>query len=96
MGALAVFVFSLSLIALPGLAISEILPWWLVIFVFANRLLMEFILVISLAGFFRYRLSLMALLLHQILYPFYAVYFGMAANFGKYKWKGRSYSSRTQ
>lgn len=28
----------------------------------------------------------------EIIYPFYAIFFGIAANFGKYQWKGRSYS----
>ena len=35
-----------------------------------------------------------AFLFWQIIYPFYAVFFGISANFGKYKWKGRTYTMK--
>ena len=35
--------------------------------------------------------SLRVLIIHQFLYPLYVVYVGLMANFGNYRWKGRSY-----
>lgn len=90
-GALAVFVFNLSLLLLPVFGLVEAMPWWQIGAILFGRLIIELMLTVSLAGFFQNKLSVKALLLHQILYPFYAVYFGLAANFGNYRWKGRSY-----
>jgi cellulose synthase/poly-beta-1,6-N-acetylglucosamine synthase-like glycosyltransferase len=95
-GALAVFVFNLSFLLLPLAAISGVLSWWQMACLLGGRLLTELILVLAIRHFFRFRLSAVAFLLHQILYPFYAVFFGLAANFGKYQWKGRSYKARAQ
>lgn len=96
MGALAVFVFNLSVLLLPVLALLGSLAWWQVAAFLLSRLLTECVLVAVLSHFFKHKLSVSALLLHQILYPFYAIYFGMAANFGNYQWKGRSYKVQAQ
>lgn len=95
-GALAVFVFNLSFLLLPLAAGSGSLSWSQVAVLAGGRLLAELVLLLVIRHFFRFRPSVVALLLHQILYPFYAVYFGMAANFGKFHWKGRSYKARVQ
>ena len=38
----------------------------------------------------------LAFLVNYLLYPFYAIYFGIAANFGKFHWKGRRYKTSTK
>lgn len=95
-GALSVFVFNLSVISLPILALAGLLNWGQVLTFFLSRLLIELVLVLVLNRFFKNKLSVSALILHQILYPFYAIYFGVAANFGNYQWKGRSYKVQAQ
>ncbi len=95
-GALSVFVFNLSVISLPVVALVGLLSWGQVLAFFLSRLLIELVLVLVLNRFFKNKLSVSALILHQILYPFYAIYFGLAANFGNYQWKGRSYKVRAQ
>lgn len=95
-GALTVFLFNLSFLLLPFLGLLDILRWWQVLGGFMLRFLIELNLVLVLNGFFRQKLSFAALLLHQILYPLYAVYFGLAANFGSYRWKGRTYKTSVQ
>lgn len=95
-GAIAVFVFNLSVLILPVLAGLGLLTWGQAGLFFLGRLLLEAFLVLMLNRFFRSKLSVVALLLHQILYPFYAIYFGVAANFGNFHWKGRSYKVQVQ
>ncbi|GAB5523657.1 MAG: glycosyltransferase [Roseivirga sp.] len=95
-GALSVFGFNLLIISLPVLALAGLLDWGQVLAFFLSRLLIELALVLVLNRFFNNKLSVSALILHQILYPFYAIYFGMAANFGNYQWKGRSYKVLAQ
>ncbi len=34
---------------------------------------------------------ILAIILLQIIYPFYVVFFGLASNFGSYRWRGRKY-----
>lgn len=96
MGALSVFVFNLSVISLPVLAWVGLLSWGQVLAFLLSRLFIELVLVLVLNRFFNNKLSVSALILHQILYPFYAIYFGVAANFGNYRWKGRSYKVQAQ
>lgn len=95
-GALLVFFFNLSFLLLPVLGLMGILEWWQVMALLVGRFLAELNLVLVLSYFFRQRLSFVALILHQILYPLYAIYFGVAANFGNYRWKGRTYKAPVQ
>ncbi|MBU2913883.1 glycosyltransferase [Reichenbachiella agariperforans] len=37
------------------------------------------------------RLSVLTVFCLQIIYPFYVVFFGIASNFGKFRWRSRSY-----
>lgn len=55
------------------------------------KLLIEFIFLWSVRRSFGQRMHGFAFLLNYLLYPFYAIYFGVAANFGKFEWKGRGY-----
>lgn len=75
--------------------------WWLVqnqavvLFsaVLALKLLSELIFISSVRSHFGHRTYIHYFLLCFILYPFYAIYFGIAANFKNFEWKGRNYPS---
>ncbi len=55
------------------------------------KLLIEFIFLWSIGRTFGQRMNGIAFIVNYLLYPLYAIYFGIAANFGKFKWKGRAY-----
>lgn len=95
-GALAVFIFNLSVLLLPVLGFTGSLAWRQVLTFVLVRLLAELGLVLFLSRFFRSKILMIPFLLHQILYPFYAIYFGVAANFGSFRWKGRTYKAQVQ
>lgn len=61
-------------------------------FIFA-KILLEFILLKNALEFLNKKLNLLKFIILQILYSFYVVYFGIAANFGTFNWKGRTYKS---
>ncbi len=55
------------------------------------KLLIEFIFLWSVRRSFGQKMYGFAFLVNYLLYPIYAVYFGIAANFGAFEWKGRGY-----
>ncbi|OEK01764.1 hypothetical protein BFP97_09670 [Roseivirga sp. 4D4] len=55
------------------------------------KLLIEFIFLWSIGHTFGQKMNGIAFIVNYLLYPLYAIYFGIAANFGKFKWKGRAY-----
>lgn len=55
------------------------------------KFLLEFVFAKSVTIRLGNRFGLTAFFLSQIIYSFYAVIFGLLANFGKYDWKGRTY-----
>lgn len=55
------------------------------------KLLIEFIFLWSVRRSFGQKMSGIPFLVNYLLYPVYAIYFGLAANFGKFSWKGREY-----
>ncbi len=61
-------------------------------FIFA-KILLEFILLKNVLEFLNKKLNLLKFIILQILYAFYVVYFGIAANFGNFNWKGRTYKN---
>jgi len=96
--ALALFIFLLNLMWLL-LPVFSWLDWVdpeVAIRTYSIRFVIEAIWVMVVAVFFDQAISIRAFILHQYLYPFYVIYFGLMANFGNYKWKGRSYSVQVQ
>jgi poly-beta-1,6-N-acetyl-D-glucosamine synthase len=73
---IGVFAGSLNLLWLIPIALK-----WLAEFAFSRKISRNF----NLKGLGRY------FLLMEIIYPFYAVFFAIASNFGEYHWKGRVY-----
>lgn len=57
------------------------------------KLFIEFIFLWSVRRSLGQKMHGLAFLVNYLLYPFYAIYFGIAANFGKFHWKGRRYKT---
>ena len=91
--AIALFVFALNLcwLLLPLFSFLNWVAPEMLIWVYGIRFVAETLWIICLKGFFHQVLSLSTLVIHQFLYPLYVVYVGLMANFGNYRWKGRSY-----
>ncbi|MEQ9101661.1 MAG: glycosyltransferase [Imperialibacter sp.] len=73
--------FSLFLISMNPVLLIPIAVKWLAEFGFSRKISRNF----NLSGLGQY------FLLMEIIYPFYAVFFAIASNFGEYHWKGRVY-----
>lgn len=56
-----------------------------------SKFLIELILLWSVRRSLGQKMCWIPTVINYLLYPFYAIYFGVAANFGKFEWKGRSY-----
>lgn len=89
--ALFIFSFHLSLIVAILLALTGYISPYFILIIFILKTGMEFIFLRNVFGFINRRMNVFAFLLSSIFYSVYAVIFGIAANFGKFKWKGRSY-----
>lgn len=93
---LAVFVFVFNLyIALGGILIlTGLLNWKLFLFHLFIKVIIESVFIIQILIFLKKKIHLFHLVLLQILYPFYTVFFGIVANFGGYEWKGRKVNGK--
>lgn len=69
-------------VSLNPLWLGLLLVKWLAEFAFCRQVGRHF----HVKGILRYFLAM------EIIYPVYAIFFGVAANFGHYQWKGRVYS----
>lgn len=94
--ALAIFIFTFNLyIAFGGfLVLLEILTWKVYLFHFLLKALFESIFIIQILIFLKKKIDIFRLLLLQIVYPFYTVFFGIVANFGGYDWKDRKVNGK--
>ncbi len=68
----------------------------LIISLLLFKLLIEFIFLWSVRRSFGQKMHGLAFLVNYLLYPIYAIYFGVAANFGAFEWKGRGYKVLTK
>lgn len=92
-GLLAVFIalYHLVLLGSVGLAVAGAFSIkWLVILLLI-RLLVEAVFLTQVLKFLGKRLWPVPFLCWQLLYPFYLVFFSLAANFGSYQWKNRTF-----
>lgn len=55
------------------------------------KFLMEFLFLWLVRQSLGQKMYLMSFVINYLFYPFYALYFGLAANFGSFEWKGRNY-----
>ena len=77
-----------SLALMATFAISQS-PLWLGLLIL--KWLAEFVFCRRVGSHFHLKGPLGYFLVMEIIYPFYAIFFGIAANFGHYHWKGRVY-----
>ena len=57
------------------------------------KFLADFIFMKSIMKFLKKPFNMIHFLIIELFYPFYAVFFGIVSNFGKYEWKGRRLKS---
>ncbi|MCV9386801.1 glycosyltransferase [Reichenbachiella ulvae] len=57
----------------------------------ASKLIVDYFFLRRSSGISNSKISIPGFLLLQIIYPVYVVFFGIASNFGKFRWRKRSY-----
>lgn len=90
LSALALFAFYASWLFLA----VAMLVKGLLLFFFAAALLkfaFEYLFLRSVLQSFNKKLGWSPFIILQLIYPFYVLFFGLAVNFGSFKWKGRTY-----
>ncbi|OEK05339.1 glycosyltransferase [Roseivirga misakiensis] len=92
--AIALFVFLIQLvqILLLGLILFKNDFTWQALSLVVLRLLIELIFLWSVRRSLGQRTHWLPTFFSYLLYPFYAIYIGVAANFGTFEWKGRNYN----
>lgn len=61
------------------------------LYIFAAKACSDYVFIHAVSQVQNRRVSVFSFLLLQIIYPFYVVFFGVASNFGKYQWQGRTH-----
>ena len=91
---LALFVFAVNLaqLVLTVDVITNTFSAWLSLLSLLLKFMAELFLILHVRFDLRERIRVSDFILSFIFYPFYALFIGLAANFGGYKWKGRKYS----
>lgn len=83
----------LYLLLMAGLLLNQAFPLF-----FAGlfgKCLLEFVFLRAVLKLGSINISMRSLLAWQFLYPFYALWFGIQANRGSFRWKGRQFSLRS-
>ncbi|GAA0891001.1 glycosyltransferase [Fulvivirga kasyanovii] len=90
---LAVFVllFNLSFIMAIGLLLRGVGNYIDLLVVVTLKVILEAIFLYKVLNFLNKKMNWMYFIFLQFTYPFYVIIFGIAANFGKYRWKGRKH-----
>ena len=88
-----IFFFYIAFIAAGIASIFGWYPWKIFCTQWLVKCIFELVFMSRIGRFFNKSLSLKDFALLEIFYSFYVVFFGVAANFGTYQWKGRSYKS---
>ena len=91
--ALAVFIFLYHICILASVLLVGLGTYGggLLLFLLP-KIILEFVFLRSVLPFLDKKLPLSSFLLLQLIYPFYAIFFGIGANLGRYTWKDRTYS----
>lgn len=84
-----IFIFHLTLIAALFLAMFLIMSWKWVVFLWGIKAISDYIYLKSVAGFLSIDFKNSTFINAVMLYPFYAVGFGIASRLGSYTWKER-------
>jgi len=86
---LYLFILYGSILFTPWLISTNYIPFFISTLVV--KALIDFILLYVVAKTTNIRISFFTFFALEIIYPFYVVFFGLASNFGNYRWQGRSY-----
>ncbi len=89
--ALPVSVFLFYLLFYMGLVWISIENLSLSLWFLWTKLAVDFLFVWSVGSSMKMKVNVLSFLILQIIYPFYAVFFGLASNFGQYRWKERNH-----
>lgn len=91
--AIYIFIVQLSFLLLFISGILKLVTPSTVILILAIKLLLEFIYFMQMYLFFRKKLKVIPFIVSSLVYPFYAVTFGILSNIGGYEWKGRHFKN---
>ncbi|UII30200.1 glycosyltransferase [Fulvivirga ulvae] len=91
--ALAVFIlmFNMSFITALGLLVAGFQGSVILVIVITLKVILELFFLNKILNFLNKGLNLIHFIFLQFTYPFYVIIFGIAANFGTYRWKGRKH-----
>ncbi|MFA0963032.1 glycosyltransferase [Roseivirga sp. BDSF3-8] len=92
---LFVFLFYLGWLSVIALAFTHFTFIWLILSTFILKTAIEFLFLQPIRILGGKKVSFPVLIVLQLLYPFYVIFFGIAANAGGFRWKGRTYSKHT-
>ena len=91
--AIYIFIVHLSFLLLFIFGILKLVPPYTVILLLAIKLLLEFIYFKQMYLFFIKRLKVIPFIISSLVYPLYAVTFGILSNLGGFEWKGRHFKN---
>ncbi len=94
--AIIVFLIQMSQLIIIGCLISGYWYNELLLGALIIKLMAELVFIVFIRNTYSIKTSVFHFALCFILYPFYAVYFGLAANFKNFEWKGRKYTSEAR
>ncbi|MGL1885977.1 MAG: glycosyltransferase [Reichenbachiella sp.] len=86
---LAIMFLYVILLLTPFIVDSQYAFWLLM--GWGVKCVFDFIYLKSVARITQVKVHVIGVIALQIIYPFYVVFFGLASNFGEYRWKGRAY-----
>lgn len=91
--ALPVFLFIhyLSFFASLLVFIHDIKNYWVIGIFILLKIILDYIFLKKVMDFCKLQNGIWVFFLSEVLYPFYAVFFGIVVHFGKYTWKDRSH-----
>ena len=89
---LVVLIMNALLVCLPLLYMLQIISLKSLVYTFAIKILIDFLLIYKSARFFNQEQVLPSYFISSLLYPFFSVYVAFVSVFKGYTWKGRAYA----
>jgi hypothetical protein len=86
----AIFTIAVQLAFLSAIAMNLSNETPATLYLVGAKVVVEFIFLFSVCQHFNINLSIWQFIALQLLYPFYILYVGVRANFGRIRWKGRN------
>lgn len=92
--ALPVFLFIhyISLLAVIILLIYDFTIYWKISAFLLIKFILDYLFLKKVMNFYKLQVDNWIFLVSELLYPFYALFLGIAVHFGDYTWKGRSHN----